>query len=218
MKHYWGICLILVTLALIVLGGVYSCTALANRTVDHVLSAFRDVLQVRPQVTVNQRVIFTQTAPIAELAVVTKEEMVTLEFDSDYEVASHPIPLTAKKLTAQAVFRIKAGFDLREPFSVVIDPRTHAIRADMPPAKILSVEQTGDLSFQGEDAWFNRVSDTERIQLLNSLHQAALTQAENSGLTADAQAQVRDRLQEIFRRNGEQIEMNWTSSTKTPIP
>jgi hypothetical protein len=217
MKHYVGICLVLLTLTLIVLGTMYGCSVMADRTVNHVLDAFEKVFQVRPQVTVNQKVIYTQTAPIAELAVVTKEEQVSLEFDVDYEILSRPIPLTQKKLTAQAVYRIKAGFDLREPFTVEIDPKTHAIHAKLPPAKILSVEQVGDLSLVGEDAWLNRVNDTDRTQVLDSLQQAARSQAETSGLKEDAQKQAQERLEEILRHNGENVELEWTNSETKPM-
>jgi hypothetical protein len=101
---------------------------------------------VQPQVTVNQRVVLTQTAPIAELAVVTKEELVTLGFNEHLEVLSLQIPLTEKKLTAEATYRIKAGFDLRN-----LSP-SKSIRPPMrcaPPCltpKSLSVEQVGDLT------------------------------------------------------------------------
>lgn len=217
MKHYLGICLVLLTLTVIVLGTIYGCSVMADRTVDHVVDAFAKVFQVRPQITVNQKVVFTQTAPIAELAVVTKEEQVSLEFDVDYEILSHPIPLTQKKLTAQAVYRIKAGFDLHEPFSVEIDPKTHAIHAKLPPAKILSVEQVGDLSLVGEDAWLNRVNDTDRTQILDSLQKAARSQAENSGLKEDAQKEAQDRLEEILRHNGENVELEWTNSITKPM-
>jgi hypothetical protein len=213
MKHYLGICLVLLTLTLIVLGTIYGCSVLADRTVDHVVDAFAKVFQVRPQITENQKVVFTQTAPIAELAVVTKEEQISLEFDTSYQVFSQTVPLTEKKLTAQAVYRIKAGFDLREPFTVEIDPKTHAIHARLPPAKILSVEQVGDLSLVGEDGWLDRVNDADRVQILDSLQQAARSQAEASGLKEDAQKQAQDRLEEILRHNGENVELEWTNST-----
>src|SRR5476651_1461745 len=126
--------------------------ATVDHTIDHIRDAFSEVLRVQPQVTLNQRVVLTQTAPIAELAVVTKEELVTIGLNEHLEVLSMQIPLTEKKLTAEATYRIKAGFDLHEPFSVEIDPVTHALRAAMPHAKILSVEQVGDLIYHGEDA------------------------------------------------------------------
>ena len=117
MKHYLGVCLILVTAAAICLFALRSCLASVDQTVDHVRDAFSQVLHVQPQVTINQRIVLTQTAPIAELAVVTKEELVTIGLDSHLEVLAWQIPLTEKKITVEAPFRIKAGFDLRQPFS-----------------------------------------------------------------------------------------------------
>jgi hypothetical protein len=113
MKHYVGICLVLIVTAAIGLFILHSCTETVDRTVDHVRDAFAQVLSVRPQVTVNEQVVLTQTAPIAELAVVTKEEQVTVGLNEHLEVLSLQIPLTEKTLTAEATYRIKAGFDLR---------------------------------------------------------------------------------------------------------
>src|SRR5271156_4894105 len=117
MKHYLGICLVLVTAAGIGLFALHSCTVAVDHTIDQVRDAFAQVLNLRPEVTVNQRVVLTQTAPIAELAVVTREELVTIGMNGHLEVLSVQIPLTEQKLTVEAAYRIKAGFDLREPFS-----------------------------------------------------------------------------------------------------
>ena len=97
MKHYIGISLVLLTVAGICLFAVHSCTSAVNATVDHVRDAFSKVLSVQPQVTVNQRVVLTQTAPIAELAVVTKEEEVSIDYTAHYEVLSMHVPLTEKR-------------------------------------------------------------------------------------------------------------------------
>jgi hypothetical protein len=215
MKHYLGICLVLVTLAAICLFAVHSCMSAVNGTVDHVRDAFNDVLHVQPQVTINQRIVLTQTVPIAELAVVTKEELVSLGFDEHLEVLSLQIPLTEKKLTAEATYRLKAGFDLHEPFSVTIDPATHVLHAQMPHAKILSVEQVGDLSYHGEDATLNRISDTDRADILSSLNSAAHSAAENSGLKLQAEQQVTQRLTELMNHNGEKLMIDW-SEPETP--
>jgi hypothetical protein len=217
MKHYLGICLVLVTVAAICFLGIYSCMAAADRTVDHVRDAFAQVFKVTPQITVNQQVVQTQTAPIAELAVVTKEELVTLGFTEHFEVFSYQVPLTEKDLSVQAAYRIKAGFDLHEPFNVEINPTTHQVEAHLPPAKILSVDQVGDLTFHGDDSALNRISDQERQKLLNDLNSAAHAQAEASGLKEDAQNQASQRLQEIFAHNGEKIEMTWTPPVTAPL-
>lgn len=210
MKHYLGICLLLVTVAAIGLFALHSCTAAVDQTIDHVRDAFGKVLQVQPEVTVNQRVVLTQTAPIAELAVVTKEELVTLGLDEHLEVLSLQIPLTEKKLTVEATYRLKAGFDLRKPFSVEIDPITHRLRATMPHAEILSVEQVGNLVYHGEDALLNRISDEERTQILGDLNAAAHDAAEKSTLKMEAEQQVAQRLQEIISHNGQSLQIEWS--------
>jgi len=214
MKHYLGICLVLITLAGIAWFGLRSCTNSVDHTVDSVRDAFVSVLRVTPQITVNQRVILTQTAPIAELAVVTKEELITIGENVHTEVLSVQVPLTEKKLTAEAMYRIKAGFDLREPFSVTIDPVTHEIHATMPSAKILSVEQIGDLSLKGDDAWLNRITDAERADLVNKLNAAAHDAAEKSDLKDDAQKQVTQRLNELINHNGKTLQLDWSA----PVP
>jgi hypothetical protein len=209
MKHYLGICLVLVTLAAITMVVFYMGTRAVDHTIGSVRDAFNAVLKVQPQVTVNQRVVMTQTAPIAELAVVTKEELITIGMNEHYEVLSMEIPLTEKKLTAEAVYRIKAGFDLHEPFSVEIDPTTHDIKAKMPHAKILSVEQIGDITYHGEDAALNRVSDAERIDIVNNLNGAAKAAAESSALKSDAETQIITRLKELLTRDGQSLQVAW---------
>jgi len=209
MKHYLGICLVLVTLAAIVLVAVHQCTSAVDATVTHVADAFAGVLKVRPQVTLNERVVLAQTAPIAEFAVVTKEELVTVGLDENYHVLAFQFPLTEKKLTAEATFRLKAGFDLHQPFSVVIDPQTKAIRATMPRAKILSVEQVGGIQLHSDDSMLNRISDADHETIEKNLLDAARNAAETSGLKEDAEEQVTQRLTELLQRNGQTLLINW---------
>jgi hypothetical protein len=210
MKHYVGICLVLVTIAVLTLLVINRCTDATARAVDHVRDAFASILQVQPKITINERVVQTQTAPIAELAVVTREETITLGFDEHKELWSYEIPLTEKKITVSGVYRLKAGYDLREPFSVAIDPATRAIQATLPPAKILSVEQVGDLTYQGEDSVLNRLGDDERTKAVNSLADLARQTAASSTLRHDADDQVRQRLEELLAHNGEKIEIQWS--------
>jgi hypothetical protein len=211
MKHYLGVCLVLITIALLTLLVINRCTDATGRAIAQVRDAFATVLKVQPKITINTRVVETQTAPIAELAVVTKEELITLGFDEHKEIWSYSIPLTEKKLSVEGTYRIKAGYDLHQPFSVTIDPATHRIVATLPPAKILSVEQVGDITFHGEDSVLNRLSDDERSKAINSLAQMARDTAASSSLRRDADAQVRQRLEEMLAKNGQKIEIQWSS-------
>lgn len=216
MKHYLGISLVLLTLAGICFFAVHQCTSSIDHTIDQVRDAFAQVLRVQPQVTVNQRIVMTQTAPIAELAVVSKDELVDLGFTEHLEVMSFQIPLTEKKLAVEATYRLKAGFDLREPFTVEIDPTTHQLQVKMPHAKILSVEQIGDLTYHGEDAALNRITDAEREKIVNNLNAAAHDSAESSSLKMDAEQQIAQRLQDLLRHNGKNVAIEWTGSSISP--
>ena len=216
MKHYLGICLVLLTVAAIALFVMHSCTTAIDQGLGTVTAAFAKELSIQPQVSINQRVVLTQTAPIAELAVVTKEELITIGMNEHLEVLSFQIPLTEKKITAEAVYRIKAGFDLRQPFSVEINPATKAVTASMPHAEILSVEQLGDITYHGEDAVLNRITDTERTQILSNLNGAAHDAAEKSTLKADAEEQVTQRLDEIMKHNGQSFQVEWVGKNVTP--
>lgn len=222
MKPYLGICLILVTLAAIAAWTLHGCTAAADRTVKNVRDAFRSVLAVQPQITVNQKVIQTQTAPVAELAVVTRMALVSLDSQNSLQLGPMPLPWTEKKMSVEATYRFKAGFDLHQPFSIAIDPKTKKIDGQLPHAKILSVDQIGDVVYKGEDApLFNRITDEDRNQILNELHNLARDRAENSGLKQEAERQVVARLQELIGDEGNSLRFQWTKIDSThspPIP
>lgn len=209
MKPYLGICLLLVTLAAIAYFAVYEVVHAADAAVEGVKQMFTSVLQVQPQISVNKRVVMTQTAPIAELAVVEKEELITLKFTENYQVLSYTVPLTEKQLTAQAQYRIKAGFDLRQPFTVDLDPKTGTVTASMPHAQILSVEQIGDVTLNGTDEVFNRLTDAERANIINGLNTEAHTAANASSLKGDAEKQVGQRLQDLAKHNGQNVSITW---------
>ncbi len=209
MKPYLGICLVLLTLTASCLILMRACATEAQTTVQQVVSAFSDAMNMRPQVKVNERVILTQTSPTAELAVVTKDELVSVSLNEHFSLLTVAVPLTENKVTAEAVYRLKAGFDLKEPFSVTIDPATQMVRATMPRAKILSVEQVGQLTLHGDDAWLNRVTPAETEEALNDLTAAAREAAENSNLKKEAELQVSTRLNQLIQRNGQTFLIDW---------
>ncbi len=209
MKPYLGICLVLLTLTAACLVLMRACTNEAQATVQQVVAAFSNAMHLQPQVKVNERVILTQTSPIAELAVVTKDELVSVSLDEHFALLTVPVPLTENKVTAEAVYRLKAGFDLKEPFSVTINPATRMVRAAMPRAKILSVEQVGQVTLHGDDAWLNRVTPDETEEALNDLTAAAREAAENSDLKKQAELQVSTRLNQLMQRNGQTFLIDW---------
>lgn len=205
MKHYLGISLVLLTLAAILLFVLRRCEDAVARTAAGVSRTFLTALQVQPEIRVNQVIIHSQTAPIAELAIVSKEQLVTYSLNEKIRFLQLDVPLTGKTITAQAIYRIKAGYDLKEPFRVEIDPTSHRVTAQLPPAKILSIERIGDLTLQDQDNLLNRITPEERQKVLNDLDKLARQGAEQSSLVQDAEAQTLTRLKELAERNGQTI-------------
>jgi hypothetical protein len=172
--------------------------------------AFHDVLQVQPEVRIDQMVFFGQVSPIAELAVVTRDQQVDYTFTHNLTWAGKDLPFTEKKVQLKSVYRAKAGFNLKEPFRLQVNSQTGEISADLPPARILSLERVGDLTYRDDDTWLNRLTPEERTTLLNQVDAYARQQAEQSGLGAEAEAQVQQRLQELLEKNGRKVEFRWS--------
>jgi hypothetical protein len=79
----------------------------------------------------------------------------------------------------------------------------------MPRAKILSVEQVGDVSLQADDALLNHVSTDDHAAIQNDLASAAHTAADGSGLKEQAEKQVTERLNELLSHNGQSLLIDW---------
>ncbi len=92
---------------------------------------------------------------------------------------------------------------------MTINPATRMVRAAMPRAKILSVEQVGQVTLHGDDAWLNRVTPDETEEALNDLTAAAREAAENSDLKKQAELQVSTRLNQLMQRNGQTFLIDW---------
>jgi hypothetical protein len=199
-KHYLGASLVFLTLTLCVILLFRSCVATGEESVRAVADSIHAVFKVTPEITINSQVIQTQTQPIEEMAVAQRDELVTIALADHKEFMNWSIPLTSKNLTAQGTYRIKAGFDLSQPFQVNLNSAGE-VHAYLPPPKILSVELIAPITTTGVGDWLNTISDDDRNQLLKALNDKAHEAAESSTLKADAQAQANDRLAQMFKQN-----------------
>lgn len=204
-RHYVGLALLMVVLAAVTIWGVRTCQAMLNEQVAGVKQMFAEVFNLRPEIRVNSTVVFGQTSPIEELAVVKREQLVEMTIQESMQIWSTPVPMTGKQLDVRAIYRIKAGFDLSQPFVVTIDPATSRITARLPRAEILSVERVGPLTMKEEVGWLARISSQEREELLNKLQETARASAESSGLVDEAQNHVVERLETLAQRNGQEL-------------
>ncbi len=156
--------------------------------VRDILASFKDVLGITPRIEQGDVLVFEQTQPIEELAVLQRD------FTFSYTWRERWL-LGTKQLTASGTFRAKAGFDLSQPVSVLVDARGRAT-ADLPPAHILSVEPIGPLDFGEATEWLSRVSPEERNQVKNDFFTRARAHAAAGTLLAETEAELEKRLTE----------------------
>jgi Protein of unknown function (DUF4230) len=172
------------------------CAALPGRatkeTVDQMERVGRDlrdaivqIKQLQPRVTINNRVYFEQTSSIAELALISQKLEVEHEF-------LHTWAGSTKRLRLHGTFTAKAGFDLRQEFSVTVMPEATIVR--LPQAQILGVEQNAVELLAYENGYWNPISGADVQAELATLGKLARERAAARNLPAEAEESFRTQL------------------------
>jgi hypothetical protein len=198
-RHFnWTLAFTLIGLSTIA-AGVFvfnRCASLPGRTtketVDQMERVGRDVrdaivqiAQLQPRVTINDRVYFEQTSPIAELALISQKIEVEHEF-------LHTWAGSSKRLRLHGTYTAKAGFDLRKEFSVRVTPETTIVR--LPQAQILGVEQNAVELLAYENGFWNPISGADVQSELASLAKLARDRAAARNIAAEAEESFRTQL------------------------
>jgi len=161
-------------------------------------NGIEEFLHVRPKVQIEQTVVIEQTTPIMEFATESRQLLV------DYSW-SHVWLGSTKTIRLRGIFTAKAGFDLREPFTITIQRSPLRVEAALPRPKILSLEMTSYKIALDESGWWNRISDADREAAVGELQAIARSQAESSGILEETRTSVESRIREIVEKNGATI-------------
>ena len=155
---------------------------------DRVREAFAAVAGVQPRVSVNEQIIYEQSKPVLELAVVQREMVVERETTSTWLGST-------KRLRLRGVYRVKAGFDLKQPFSVDIDGDwAQSVHVQMPPPRLLSTElEKLDVLTLDNGLW-NHVEPGEFADEVSALNLDARLKANEEGMMAEAKKTFTDQL------------------------
>jgi Protein of unknown function (DUF4230) len=198
-RHFnWTLAFTIIGLSTIA-AGVFvfnRCASLPGRTtketVDQMERVGRDlrdaivqITQLQPRVTINNRVYFEQTSPIAELALISQ----TIEVEHEF---LHTWAGSTKRLRLHGTYTAKAGFDLRKEFSVTVTPETIIVR--LPHAQILGVEQNAIELLAYENGFWNPISGADVQTELASLAKLARDRAAARNLAAEAEESFRTQL------------------------
>ena len=104
---------------------------------------------------------------------------------------------------------MKAGFDLRERFSVQVDERSHKVHADFPPPKILSVEQVRYDVTRDENGWWNGLTQQDQAAAVNDMNKRASNNALDMHVCDEAKASLRRQLLELAKKSGQEWEITF---------
>jgi len=154
MKKAAAVSMVLITLTLCFVFTLHVTRKEAGKTARGAIELVKQVLNITPEVTITTYVTRQKTADIFELASVSKEFPINYHFE-------HTLYGSTKKLDLVGQYTVKAGFDLRERFTVQIDERTHRVRADFPASKILSVEQNSYKVVNDDSGYWNRLTQKD---------------------------------------------------------
>lgn len=162
-----------------------------------------DFFQTTPKLVINHKEEAMSTPnAIAEFSVIERINEATHTWE-------HTWMGSTKRITVTGLYNAKYGFDLTEPFLINYEEASDRISAAMPPAKLLSVEVIGDISFKTDSGIINWVNDEDRQGAINGFLARIRDQAEsNTEIKRTAEEQAIIRLQELARMNGQNIDFS----------
>ncbi len=165
----------------------------------NVAEEFREFFNFTPRVTIDQTVVIEQSTPIMEVSTLSRNLFVEDRWEDQWMGST-------KAVEIRGSFTVKAGFDLREPFTINITRYGLAIQASLPEPKILSLEMITYKIIKDENGWWNRITDQDREEAFYRLRTAALKAVQDSRILEEAKATAEERIREIVQRNGSTVE------------
>ena len=163
----------------------------ARRMAESIAAGFDQALKFTPQISVDSVVIIAANTPVLELVTLQKQALVRTR-------STHTWLYSTKNLELEATFTARAGFDLRDPIRVNIDPRTRFVSADLPPPKLLSLGMGDVRVLQDEDGLWNKLTAQDREQAFRALEEKARKIFANSNLLPEARLEAEKRIRELI--------------------
>lgn len=151
---------------------------------------FAHAFQFTPEVTLSGTIVLKQNAPVLELATVTQ--------GATYHYSwAHSWLNSTKTLELESTYVAKAGFDLREAFSVDFDEKKKIIRVRMPRPKILSIEIKDLRVLKDHNGWWNKIQPSDREKAMREMQGDLRKNLERSDFLQQAQTNIELKLKEI---------------------
>jgi hypothetical protein len=165
----------------------------ARRMANSIAAGFSQTLNFTPRISVDSVVIVAGNTPVLELVTLEKQALVRHRW-------SHSWLYSMKNLEIEATFTARAGFDLRDPIRINIDPRTRFVGTDLPPPKLLSLGMGDVRVLQDEDGFWNKLTAEDREEAFRALEEKARQTFAKSNLLPEARLEGEKRIRELIER------------------
>ena len=155
-----------------------------------VRDAFVSIAGMQPRVTVDEHVVYEQSSPVLELAVLQREATVERETENTWIGST-------KHVRIRGTYRIKAGYDLTRPFTVQLDGADlGVVRLRMPRARLLTVElEKLDVLTMDNGLW-NHIEPNDFETEVNAMNLDARAKAWREGMAAEAEKTFIEQVQQ----------------------
>ncbi len=202
MRKALAISLVLVTLTVCILALVHWTRKEVTQTALDAIEVAKSVLKITPQVQITSTVTLQETKDILELASKSQQLVKNYNYEASWMGST-------KVLRLQGQYTIKAGFDLKDRFNVQVDEQSKRIRADFPPARILSVQLDDYKVLEDSSGWWNRLNPKDQEAALNQMNQQVRDEASRGDLLRAAEDSLRDQLNEQARKHEQTWEVTF---------
>lgn len=155
---------------------------------NRIQEEFAKALNITPRISANHAVIFAQNTPVLELVTVERSLLARHRVEETWLQST-------KTFEIEAAFTARAGFNLRDPFSVNILSGGKVAEVHLPRAKILSIGMAELQILRDEDGLWNKLTAKDREKAIRALeHNAKAEFLKTDILTAatrEAERQIR---------------------------
>ncbi|MGC3991372.1 MAG: DUF4230 domain-containing protein [Chthoniobacteraceae bacterium] len=170
--------------------------------VRNAVESVRNLLQITPEVKTSSEVWPQQSQGGLQLATVTNEFPVEYTFEHSYLGST-------KRLKLRGLFKVKAGFDLQDRFSITVTENGRKVIADFPAPQVLSVEMEKYEVLDDENGWWNYLTQENQQETVAAMQAEARRAAESGTILPDAEKSLRTQFQALGQSRGMEWQVNF---------
>jgi len=168
---------------------------------------FKKAFQFTPEITVGNTIVLNQQTTILELAVLSQN------FGHTYTWTNTWLGST-KQIFISGTFEAKAGFDLRQKFSIVLqDDKAYVT---LPEPALLSIEAQGDITYRDENGIWNWVDINDRTKATNAFIKDARAYAVQAEFIKEARPKMEEQVKTLLKPYASEVIIRYEAVVKIP--